>query len=279
MAPAVSKRRWLKWMLISFSALLSLVIAAIALFAFSLGRPSRVEAISDRWVVEHYSPWNPDGHYAKYLARRGAFKNNTISGKIFDVRYVGDDCVIYSDYDYGYGLYGVCGERNPVYVVGFGDHSASDLQSDPVTIGQRKFPVSEIKRAAQLASEEVPGGNWSAQREAFPDSSVPPDAPHFVLFHNEQTRRRLPIPKLAYRYLGHDCLLYVDPPGVRRLLDPAILGAGQYPVAAVCGKRYDAYLGTVEQPSDITAGEAIPVNGHNLRVKEITRRAMSERDR
>ena len=276
MTQAVSKRSWLKWTLISMGAFLSLVVGAVALLLFGASRPASVEVTGDHWVLEHYHPWNPDGHYAKYLARRGALSNKTVSGEILDVRYVGDDCVIYSDYDGG--LYGICGEGNPVYIDSFGDH-APNLQSETVTIGERHFTVAEIKRAAQLVSEEYPGGDWSAQRQAFPDSSTSEDAPPFVVFHKERTWRRFPMTVLAYRYIGHDCLLYVDPPVMRRLLDPAILGSGEYPIAASCGKRYEAYLGTVGRPSDIALGDAILVNGRSMRIGEITRRALSERER
>lgn len=282
MVPGVSKRRWLKWTLISIGALLVLIVAAIALLAFGLSRPSRVEAISDHWVLKHYDPWNPDGRHAKYLARRGALTDKTVSGNIVDFRYVGDDCVIYSDYD-NKGLYGVCGEGNPVYVhsYGFGGVGNNDLsmQGETVTIGARQFTVAEIKRATQLVSEESPGGDWSAQREAFPDSSASQDAPRFVLFHKERTWRRSTTPVLAYRYIGHDCLLFVDQPVIRRLLDPAILGSGKYPIAATCGKRYEAYLGTVEQPSDIAVGDVVLVNGRNMRVSEMRNRGLSERER
>jgi len=257
------------------AAFLSLVVAAIALLIVGTSRPSRVEALSDHWVLEHYSPWNPDGHYAKYLARRGALRNKTVSGRILEVRYVGDDCVMYSDYDGE--LYGICGEGNPVYIDSFGDH-APQLQSETVTIGERQLTVAEIKRATQLVSEQYPGGDWSAQRPAFPDFSTTPDAPRFVLFHKEKTRRfRMAV--LAYRYIGHDCLLYVDPPVMRRLLDPAILGSGEYPIAAACGKRFEAYLGTVARPSDIAVGDAILINGRSMRIGEITRRALSETER
>ena len=276
MTQAVSKRPWLKWTLISMGAFLSLVVGAIALLLFGASRPSSVEVIGDHWVVEHYHPWNPDGHYAKYLARRGALSNKTVSGEILDVRYVGGDCVIYSDYDGG--LYGICGESNPVYIDSFGDH-APDLQSETVTIGDRQFTIAEIKRAAQLCPKNIRVVIGAAQRQAFPDSSTSQDALPFVLFHKERTWRRFPMAELAYRYIGHDCLLYVDPPVMRRLLDPAILGSGEYPIAASCGKRYEAYLGTVGRPSDIALGDAILVNGRSMRISEITRRALSERER
>jgi hypothetical protein len=190
MTQAVSKRRWLKWTLISMGAFLSLVVAAVALLLFGASRPSSVEVIGDHWVLEHYHPWNPDGHYAKSLARRGVLRNKTVSGKILDARYAGDDCVMYSDYDGGF--YGICGEGNPVYIDSFGDH-APQVQYETVTHGERQFAVAEIKRAAQLVSEEYPGGDWSALRQAFPDSSTSQDAPPFVLFHKERTWRRFPM--------------------------------------------------------------------------------------
>jgi hypothetical protein len=85
MTQAVSKRPWLKWALISMGAFLSLVVGAVVLLLFGASRPSSVEVIGDHWVLEHYHPWNPDGHYAKYLARRGALSNKTVSGEILDV--------------------------------------------------------------------------------------------------------------------------------------------------------------------------------------------------
>ena len=71
MTQAVSRRPWLKWTLISMGAFLSLVVGAVVLLFFGASRPSSVEVIGDHWVLEHYHPWNPDRHYAKYLARPG----------------------------------------------------------------------------------------------------------------------------------------------------------------------------------------------------------------
>lgn len=275
--PSILKRRWLKWTLVGIGMFLMLVLAAIALLVFYASRPSRVETISDHWVLEHYNPWNVDGYHSKYLARRGTITNKTVSTRILDFLYIADDCVIYSDHDND--LYGVCGEHPPVYVTTFGDDNVPDLRHDIVVFGDRQYHVADIKGAAQDVSEERVGGGWSAQREAFPDSLDPQDIPHFVLFREERHRRRIPMPVLAYRYIGHDCLLYVYPTVMLLLFDPAAAGGShEYPVAAACGNRYEAYLGTVPQPADISLGEAIQVRGKSTSLGEIRRRAQSERE-
>jgi hypothetical protein len=258
--------------------LLMLVLAAIALLVFYASRPSRVETISDHWVLEHYNPWNVDGHHSEYLARRGTITNKTVSGRILDFLYIGDDCVIYSDHDND--LYGVCGERPPVYVTTFGDDNVPDLRHDLIVFGDRQYQVADIKGAAQDVSEERVGGGWSAQREAFPNLSDSQDTPHSVLFREERHRRRIPMPVLTYRYIGRDCLLYVYPTVMLLVFDPAATAGGShgYPVAAACDNRYEVYLGTVERPSDISLGEAILVSGKDISLGEIKRRAQSERE-
>jgi hypothetical protein len=271
---------WLKWTLISIGAVLSLLTLMIAGLAFLFFVPSapEVEAVSDQWVLVHYYPSNPDGRHASYLARRSAGGNKEVSGKILEHRYVGDDCVIYTDWDYG--LFGVCGESAPVYVDTIGSsilrEQAVSLKADPIVVGKKRFSVGEVKRAAQLVSEENPGGEWWVQRQAFPDSQ---GGPYYILFHAERHRRRFPMPVLAFRYLGDDCLLYVDLPVMRMLLDPAILGSGEYPITAACGRRYETHLGTVERPSDIAMGDAVLINGRSTPVSEILKRALAERER
>jgi hypothetical protein len=267
----ILKRRWLKWTLICIGAFLFLIVAAIAFLIFTPSPPSRVEAVSDHWVIEYYDRWNPDGLNVKQLARRGTLSDKRVSGNLVEFRYVGDDCVIYSDWDSD--LYGVCGEGEPVYVAFADRDNPPNLLSDTITVEERQFPVSEIKRAAQLVSEERPGGHWRAQRQAFPDSSDSQDTPHFILFHEENLRLsmrvyRVPGPVLAYRYLGHDCLLYVYSPFESRA----------YPIAATCGKRYETSLGRAERPSD-AINDAPLINGHAMPVSDIRQRAMSERER
>ncbi len=271
-------RRWLKWTLLSIGMLLMLVLAAIASLVFYASRPSRVETISEHWVLEHYNPWNVDGYHSEYLARRGTMTNKTVSRRIRDFLYIGDDCVIYSDHDND--LYGVCGEHPPVYVTTFGDYNVPDLRHDIVVVGDRWYQVADIKGAAQDVSEERVGGGWSVQLEAFPNLSDSQDTPQFVLFREER-RRRIPMPVLTYRYIGHDCLLYVYPTVMLLLFDPAAAAAGShgYPVAAACDNRYEVYLGTVERPSDISVGESILVSGKSISLGEIRRRALSERER
>ena len=142
MNPGILKRRWLKWTLISIGALFLLIVAAVALLLFSLSRPSRAETVSDHWVIEHYDPWNPDGRHTSFLARRSARSNKKVSGNIAAFRYVGDDCVIYSDWDSD--LYGVCGESKPVFV-SFADRAhPPDLPSDTITAEE---PLGQILAA------------------------------------------------------------------------------------------------------------------------------------
>lgn len=269
MGPETLKRRWLKWTLISIGSLFFLIVAAIAFLVYIASRPSRVEAVSDHWVIDYYSSLNPDGLNVKQLARRGTRRNKDISGNLAKFRYVGDDCVIYSDWDSD--LYGICGEGKPVYVAFANRDRPPNLQSDTITSEERQFSVSEIKRAAQLVSEERLGGNWRAQRQAFPDSRNTGDT--FILFHDENTRLpgrvyRVSQPVLAYRFLGHDCVLYVY----------ASLEKRAYPIAAACGKRFEVYLGQTDRPSD-AAGDPPLINGRAMRVSEIRQRALSERDR
>lgn len=81
--------------------------AVLLVMAMTLGAcsPSDDEPLSERWVIEKHSPWNPDGRFAKYLSRRDGRGLRRVSGKLFAARYRSDDCVIYTGYDSG--LYGV----------------------------------------------------------------------------------------------------------------------------------------------------------------------------
>jgi len=269
--PGTRKWRWLKWTLIGMGALLFPIVATIAWLILSPRKPSRIEAVSEHWVIEHYDKGNVDGLNVTHLARRGARGNTGVSGNLLDFRYVGDDCVIYSDW--ATSLYGVCGEGAPVFVELASRAQAPSLESDTITTNGRQFSVAEIKRAAQHVSEERPGGHWRAQRQAFPYPSDPQGMPRFILFHEDSARLVEPVRRVygwvvAYRYLGQDCLLYVRP----------TVDSGEYAIVAACGERYEIDLGLVRQPSDALANPPI-VLGQSMSVSEMRRRALAEKER
>lgn len=264
-----SPKRWLKWTLIGVAAIAAAIIllAAAALYLLTRpAQPSGVEALSPNWVLHRYNAGNPDGKASDYLARRSAGMEREISWKVFEARYVEDDCVVYSDWNDH--VYGVCGDRAPVYVGLRGERDHLGLRSDPVAIDGAHVTIAEIKQAAQSVSEQQPGGRWRAQRRAF--AYYGDAGPYWVLMRDEPLHHQRLIADgvTAYRYLGRDCLLWVD-----RAPD-----ARDYPVRAACGKRFPVSIGTVARPEDIGFTTGPVIEGRTKDVSEIVTKAMSERE-
>ena len=272
MNPTSRRTPPLLWMLAGAAVVSGLLLAVLGVWLYRSAATPDTEPLSERWVLQRHHSWNPDARPGTYLARKGATR--PVSGKLIASRYVGDDCVIYSAYDYG--VYGACGEAEPIYVASYREQ-APDLRQDPLVVGTQRFAVAEIKRLAQAGLTQDAGGQWRAQREAFASDWEPREAPRFLLFYAGLRRERFSVPVLAYRYLGDDCLLYVHPPVMLRLVDPEGGGKG-FPASARCGTRYEVYLGTVEEPAAISEGDEPMIGGRGTPLTEIVRRAQAEKE-
>ena len=83
---------------------------------------------------------------------------------------------------------------------------------------------------------------------------------------------------VAYRYLDDDCLLYAYPGGIDRDANGARTGVS-HGVFATCGRRYEVYLGSVEDPADLNAGDEIRIKGTMVPVSALKQKALAEPER
>lgn len=257
------------------SAMVLAVALAASLAACGADAP-REEKLAGRWVLQLVSPKGIHGRHSRYLGRTGPGATRRVTGEVLEARYVEDDCVIYSGYDRG--LYTVCGDRLPVFIASLG-RDFGDIRTEVIQAGNRQFTLPELKGAAQNISVEPVGGSWTAQPEALPGPSDAARA-RFILFRDDQLGRYpATIPALAYRYLEEDCLLVVYDETMLILTDPHGKAKGNFPAAVVCGRRDQIDLGTVERPSDISAGDEIRIEGELRRVSALKQQALAQPER
>jgi hypothetical protein len=206
------------------------------------------EELSDRWATEYHGARGVDGRGWTNLVRKFGSEYRVVGDDIYGARFVGDDCVIYGDN----GLFGVCGDRPPIFVGLLPGNSFPAGATSFNGQGDQVYTIDAIKEAARSVEEERVGGRWIAQREAFPWAYYGPE-PKVILFRDDSLRGRFPLssmPVLAYRYLEDDCLMFVHP------------GTGRgfsYYTAVKCGRREEVHVGAVEKPADIQAPTEILV--------------------
>ena len=243
--------------------------------AISCSTGPDTEPLSGRWVIEHHRPWNPDGRYRTYLARREASGLRRVSGVLRETRDLGDDCIAFID---GQGaVYGVCGDLPPLFV-GLLKGGAGTVNAASVRVEAREVQVPEIKLAAQKVWQERAGGTWIVQREAF----SPPDyerlaIERFLLFRDDPERgtyRESGGPTLGYRYLEDDCLISAYA-GVRITRNEDGTLTGVINLAATCGRRDEVLLGSIERLQDLREQDVLTVDGVPTLIADLKQRAMA----
>jgi hypothetical protein len=109
----------LSWMAVPIGAVIVFVGAAWWLGSSLVAAhgDSRTEEVGGRWVLENRSFPGESGAQ-RTLYRRVAAKRLIVSDTVGLVEYLGDDCVVYSDYlRVGVEYLAACGERQPVILV------------------------------------------------------------------------------------------------------------------------------------------------------------------
>lgn len=250
-------------------------LAAAIVFASCTTTPAPdVEALSEHWVIEHHRPWNPDGRYRTYLARRDAAGLRRVSGVLRDRRYLNDDCVAFID---GQGaVYGVCGNLPPLFV-GLLKGGEGTVNAEALTVEAREVSIAEIKSAAQKVDQQRAGGAWLIQREAF----SPPDyerlgIPRFLSFREDPERGtyRAEGPMLGYRYVEDDCLLQAYAGVLITRQDDGTV-TGKITVTANCGRREEVIFGSIERLSDLAERDELSIDGELVAVNTLKERALA----
>ena len=92
------------------------VVVALLLRHFLLSPEHTADAIGGSWFIEHERALAGAAHGR--LVRRSHGKARLVAGLAGEVRYLGDDCVLFSTQEavYGRRVFGACGDRQSVFL-------------------------------------------------------------------------------------------------------------------------------------------------------------------
>jgi len=242
--------KWLKWILISVGGVILLLGIAIAAFIFWPRQPNQVTQLSGNWVVEHYWAWNPDGHAQTYLARQNPGEKRKRFARVLGYEDIGDDCVVFATWDSS--SYVVCGDRPALFIA---NSHKMEINADPIILREQSVTRAELKRAALNVSEDKFGGDWVAQKEAFP---YPGSKPGYVLFFKDRKGRYTNAVQ-GYRYIGDQCVLFFFE---------------SWTAGVKCGGHDDAFIGEIDRGSSIL-DDPVRIEGKALAVDEIRKYGLS----
>jgi hypothetical protein len=135
---------------------LALVVILVGVAAWLIFSPPRSYVpVGGGWYSAQYS-YNPiaeSGRKPRFLVRGHLpFFRRDVAEDITDLRYLGDDCVVYtfvnrSDDE----LYAACGNHAPIFLdhVPGQDHRLISIDSDPLRLHEKTMSVAEVKRRAR----------------------------------------------------------------------------------------------------------------------------------